>query len=101
MIGSDLHDLTEVIMRQLNWPKFRAILSKLNTLCLAFASVAFETESSSSNCIARKIAKSVLRDGHFRFYWALGGRALLHQQIFREATLIYLVKFVLSGFIWI
>ncbi|XP_013679317.2 uncharacterized protein LOC106383806 [Brassica napus] len=88
VVGSDLHDLINAVMRQVNWPRFRAILSRVSTLCLSFPSVAFESESASSNGIAREIAKSVLRDGRFQSYLAMGG-PWLHQQIVREANLIH------------
>ena len=89
VVGSDLHDLISAVMRQVNWPRYRAILSRVSTLCLSFPSVAFESESASSNGIAREIAKSVLRDGRFQSYLAMGGPAWLHQQFFREANLIH------------
>lgn len=41
-------------------------------MCSQFGAVAFESESSSSNPVARKIVKNVLRDGRFQFYMALG-----------------------------
>ncbi|KAF3536980.1 hypothetical protein F2Q69_00019599 [Brassica cretica] len=88
-VGSDLHDLINAVMRQSNWPRFRALLSRVRILCLSFPSVAFESESASSNGIAREIAKSVLRDGRFHSYLAMGGPAWLHQQIFREANLTH------------
>ena len=63
------------------------LLQKIDTLCVLFRSIAFELESYSSNQIAREIAKSVLRDGRFQSYLALGGPAWLHQRILREALL--------------
>ncbi|CAG7862478.1 unnamed protein product, partial [Brassica rapa] len=50
--------------------------------------VAFETEFFDSNQIAREIARSVLRDGRFNSYLALGGPAWLHQRILRKAMLV-------------
>lgn len=90
VIRSDLHDLIEVVMKQSYWPRFRAILLRISVLCAVFSSLAFETESSSSNrnC-ARRIAKSVLRDDRFQSYLVLGRPAWLHLQIFREAALIH------------
>ena len=88
IIASDLHDLITAVTKSTEWPRFRLLLHRISNLCLQFEAVAFETESSLSNSIARKIAKSVLRDGRFQSYLALGGPAWLHQQIFREAALI-------------
>ncbi|XP_009127418.1 uncharacterized protein LOC103852254 [Brassica rapa] len=89
VLGSDLHDLTDAVTCQLNWPRFRAILSRLRILCMSFSSIAFETETVVSNGDAREIAKSVLRDGRFQSYLALGGPAWLHQQILRDASFIH------------
>lgn len=86
IVGSDLRDLIEAMMKPLNWPRYRIILHRINALCSSFASVAFETESMQSNRIAREIGKSVLRDGRFHSYLALGGPAWLHHQILREVT---------------
>ncbi|KAG2275492.1 hypothetical protein Bca52824_058047 [Brassica carinata] len=70
MIGSDFKDVGEAIQE----------------LCLMFQSVVFETESILSNQIAREIARSVLRDGRFNSYLALGGPSWIHQRILREAS---------------
>ncbi|KAF3532082.1 hypothetical protein DY000_02036862 [Brassica cretica] len=88
VIGSDSHDLIDAVMQPLKWPRFRILLQKIKSLCATFSSVAFETESIGSNKIVREIAKSVLRDGRFQSYLALGGPAWLHHLINREATLV-------------
>ena len=88
VIGSDSHDLIDAVMQPLKWPRFRILLQKIKSLCATFSSVAFETESIGSNKIVREIAKSVLRDGMFQSYLALGGPAWLHHLINREAILV-------------
>ncbi|XP_013700365.2 uncharacterized protein LOC106404171 [Brassica napus] len=88
VIGSDFREIVEAIKKPLEWPLFRMLLQKINTFCGMFCSVAFELETVSSNQIAREIANSVLRDGRFQSYLALGGPAWLHQRILRDALLI-------------
>ncbi|XP_018453887.1 uncharacterized protein LOC108825041 [Raphanus sativus] len=84
--SSDCHELMEAVMKPLGWPRYRLLLQEISVLCGSFHSVAFETESAHSNMVAREISKSVLRDGRFQFYLALGGPALLHHLIVREAS---------------
>nr|VDD24405.1 unnamed protein product [Brassica oleracea] len=87
--SSDFKDIIEAVKKPNKWPLFRVMLQKISSLCARLRLVAFEAESSSSNQIAREIAKSsVLRDGHFQSYLALGGAAWLHQRILREAASI-------------
>ncbi|KAG5379614.1 hypothetical protein IGI04_027456 [Brassica rapa subsp. trilocularis] len=49
-----------------------------------FDSLDFEEEKILTNRIARDIAKSVLRDGRFQSYLALGGPSWLHDRIAGE-----------------
>lgn len=86
VVGSDFKDIIEAVKKPQDWPLFRALLQQISSLCAKFRSVAFEVESSASNQIAREIAKSVLRDGHFQSYLALGGPTWLHQRILREVA---------------
>ena len=86
MIGSDFKDVGEAVKRPNDWPLFRIFLREIQELCLMFQSVVFEAESILSNQIAREIARSVLRDGRFNSYLALGGPAWLHHRILREAS---------------
>ncbi|KAL0729491.1 hypothetical protein Bca4012_025584 [Brassica carinata] len=83
----DLLDLLDAVKRTLEWPRFRIILQRIRSLCMQFSFIAFESESLDFNRIAREIAKSVLRDGRFQSYLALGGPAWLHQLISGEAVL--------------
>ena len=80
LLGSDLHELIEAMMKPLNWPRYRIILHRINVLCSSFVSVAFE-ESTKSNRIAREIGKSVLQGGWFHSYLALRGPAWLHVKV--------------------
>lgn len=84
VLGSDLHDLIEALMKPSNWPRFRIILHRICSLCASFSSVAFEIESGISNRVAREIAKSVLRNGLFQSYLALGGPAWFTIRFFEK-----------------
>lgn len=86
IIASDLVDLFSAVKRPTDWPRFRILLQRIEGLCSHFTAVAFETESVSSNQVAREIAKSVLRDGRFQSYLAMGGPAWLHHLINKEAV---------------
>ncbi|KAF3607432.1 hypothetical protein DY000_02044711 [Brassica cretica] len=92
VLGSDLHELIEAMMKPLNRPRYRIILHRINVLCSSFVLVAFETESTKSNKIAREIEKSVLRGGWFHSYLALRGPAWLHVKA--RLSLLILVHFV-------
>lgn len=70
----------------LQWPKFRGLLDQVRELTMAFESLAFEGEKISANGISQDIAKSVLRDGRFQSYLALGGPSWLHDRIVRETN---------------
>ncbi|XP_018509889.1 uncharacterized protein LOC108869659 [Brassica rapa] len=72
VIGSDFREIIEAVRRSNEWPRFHIFLQEIEVLCSLFCSVAFETESFDSNQIAREIARSVLRDGRFNSYLALG-----------------------------
>lgn len=67
VIGSDLGDLVEAIKRPADWPRYRWLLKQVLELTTAFPIVCFEIESKTSNHVAREIAKSVLRNGLFRY----------------------------------
>ncbi|KAF2532939.1 hypothetical protein F2Q70_00031670 [Brassica cretica] len=73
VIGSDLSELVEAIKRPADWPKYRWLLQQVVKLIGAFPMVGFEIESATSNFLAREIARSVLRNGLFQSYLALGG----------------------------
>ncbi|CAN6838431.1 unnamed protein product [Brassica oleracea var. botrytis] len=66
-IASDHKDTIAAILAPNHWPSF-------------------EEERVSANLIARDVAKSVLRDGRFHSYLAMGGPAWLHERLRREAT---------------
>ncbi|CAN6841867.1 unnamed protein product [Brassica oleracea] len=56
-----------------------------------FSNIMFDVESVRNNSIARDIAKSViaksvLRDGRYQSYLALGEPSWLHDSLFRKAT---------------
>lgn len=86
VVGSDSKEAIEAVRTPKDWPRYRSDLTEITHLLTLFRSVTFETESMVSNQIAREIARSVLRDGRFNSYLALGGPPWLHQRILREAT---------------
>ncbi|KAG2328756.1 hypothetical protein Bca52824_011484 [Brassica carinata] len=67
------HEVMEAITAPQQWPH-------------EFESLTFECVKASSNGIARDIAKSVLRDGRYQSYLALGGIFWLHDRILRETV---------------
>ncbi|CAN6836140.1 unnamed protein product, partial [Brassica oleracea] len=71
-IASDHSETIEAISTPGSWPRFRCLLEKIGALCSLFSSVAFEVEGAHANIIARDIAKSMLKDGRFQSYLALG-----------------------------
>lgn len=72
-IASDYKEVIEAINAPLQWPRYRALLTQIINLRSCFVAVSFEEEKVGTNGIARDIAKSVLRDGRFQSYLALGG----------------------------
>lgn len=51
-----------------------------------FESISFDVEKLTGNSIAIDFAKSVMCDGRFNSYLALGGPSWLHDQIQRETA---------------
>ncbi|KAG2312930.1 hypothetical protein Bca4012_027535 [Brassica carinata] len=85
VIGSDNRNAIDALTNGGAWPRYRTFLDTIAGLHSSFNSVIFEHESTRTNSIARDIARSVLRDGRFRSYLALGGPAWLHNRIRNEA----------------
>lgn len=88
IIGTDSSSLLETIKNPSRWPRYRGFLSHIAAVCTEFEVIAFEVESSESNQVARKIAKSVLRDGQFQSYLAMGGPLWLPDLIRTEVTIV-------------
>lgn len=86
VLASDHHDTIEAISHPNQWPRYRNLLEQIHSLRTCFNSLQFEVEKIECNLIARDIAKSVLHDGRFQSYLALGGPAWLHERLNREAT---------------
>lgn len=86
VIGSDFGALVDALKRPLEWPKYRWLVQQVVGLTGAFSMVCFEIETVSSNFVAREIAKSVLRNGLFQSYLALGGPSWLQDRIRRESA---------------
>ncbi|KAF3512301.1 hypothetical protein F2Q69_00001970 [Brassica cretica] len=84
IIASDYNEVMEAIKSPLQWPRYRDLLHQVMKLKEKFTMVVFEGEKISANGIARDIAKSVLRDGKFQSYLALGGPSWLHERLARE-----------------
>ncbi|KAG2328336.1 hypothetical protein Bca52824_011064 [Brassica carinata] len=86
-IGTESNMLTEAIRKFSKWPRYRSLLQSISAVCLEFTSIEFEIESRTSNKVAREISTSVLRDGRFRLYLAMGGPSWLHDLIQTEASI--------------
>lgn len=84
IIASDYDEVMEAIKAPLQWPRHRGLLQQVIKLTEKFEIVAFEGEKTTANGIARDIARSVLRDGRFQSYLAMGGPSWLHDRIARE-----------------
>ena len=84
IIAIDYHKVLEAINAPRQWPRFRDLVEQVVNFKEAFESLVFEGEKVSANGIPRDIAKSVLRDGRFHSYLALGGPSWLHDRIARE-----------------
>ncbi|KAG2328332.1 hypothetical protein Bca52824_011060 [Brassica carinata] len=87
-IGTEYNMLTEAIQNSSRWPRYRSLLQSISAVCLEFTSIEFEIESRTSNMVAREILTSVLRDGRFRSYLAMGGLSWLHDLIHTEASIV-------------
>ncbi|CAG7888414.1 unnamed protein product [Brassica rapa] len=85
-IASDHKDTIAAISSPNQWPRYRFLLEEINHLSQSFSMVSFKEENISANLIVRDIAKSVLRDGRFQSYLAMGGPAWLPERLHREAT---------------
>ena len=72
IIASDYNEVMEAIKLPLQWPRYRALLHQITKLKENFVTITFEGETIQTNGIARDIARSVLRDGQFQSYLALG-----------------------------
>ncbi|CAG7862721.1 unnamed protein product [Brassica rapa] len=64
----------------------RALLEQITLLKGNFGSISFNIEKFTGNSIAIYFAKSVMCDGRFNSYVALGGPSWLHEQIQRETA---------------
>ena len=83
-VAVDYHEVVEALKKPQQWPRYRILLEKIRNLKEEFESLDFDEEKISTNGIAKDIAKSVLRDGRFQSYLALGGPSWLHDRIARE-----------------
>ncbi|WZZ01284.1 hypothetical protein YC2023_073612 [Brassica napus] len=83
-VAVDYHEVIEALKKPQQWPRYRILLEKIRNLKEEFDSLDFEEEKILTNRIARDIAKSVLRDGRFQSYLALGGPSWLHDRIAGE-----------------
>ncbi|KAF2614003.1 hypothetical protein F2Q70_00013142 [Brassica cretica] len=86
IIASYYNEVMEAIKLPLQWPRYRASLHQITKLKENFVTITFEGETIQTNRIARDIARSVLRDGRFQSYLALGGPSWLQDRIAREET---------------
>ncbi|KAF8089146.1 hypothetical protein N665_0516s0005 [Sinapis alba] len=87
ILSFDHHDTIEAVTNPGYWPRYRYLLEQnLQLTRCCFSSVQFEVAKVECNSVARDIVKSLMRDGIFQSYLALGGPAWLHGRLHREAT---------------
>lgn len=84
IFASDYREVIEAIKYPLRWPQYRDLLRHVIKFKEKFSLVAFEEEKVSANGIACDIAKSVLRDGRFQSYLAMGDPSWLLDRLARE-----------------
>ncbi|XP_018462023.2 uncharacterized protein LOC108833068 [Raphanus sativus] len=84
IISSDYTEVIEAIKCPLQWPRHRGLLQQVLRLKEKFQVITFDSEKVTANGVARDIARSVLRDGRFQSYLAMGGPSWLHDRIARE-----------------
>ncbi|XP_018459266.1 uncharacterized protein LOC108830164 [Raphanus sativus] len=87
-IGTDSQELYDAIQKPYRWPRYRGLLQQITTICSEFVGIKFEVESVQSNKVAREISRSVLRDGRFQSYLAMGGPSWLHNIIRTEGAMV-------------
>ncbi|XP_018488079.1 uncharacterized protein LOC108858692 [Raphanus sativus] len=87
-IGTDSQELYDAIQKPYRWPRYRGLLQQITTICSEFVGIEFEVESVQSNKVAREISRSVLRDGCFQSYLAMGGPSWLHNIIKTEGAMV-------------
>ncbi|KAL0797169.1 hypothetical protein Bca101_068546 [Brassica carinata] len=83
-IASDYNKVVEAIKSPLQWPHFRTLLQQITKFKEKFVSITFEGKRVQANGVARVIARSVLKDGRFQSYLALGGPSWLQDRLVRE-----------------
>ncbi|KAL1194354.1 putative protein phosphatase 2C-like protein 45 [Cardamine amara subsp. amara] len=68
----------EALNHPRDWPKYRSLLDRFHRILQRFNSCFIRHSSSKANLAARRIAKSVTRDGRVHSYLAVGGPVWLH-----------------------
>ncbi|KAF3494053.1 hypothetical protein DY000_02053490 [Brassica cretica] len=86
IMASDYYEVVKAIKVPYQWPRYRDLLQQIMGFKGTFDSLEFEGEKVVANGVARDIAKSVLRDGCFQSYLAMGGPSWLHDRIARDAV---------------
>ncbi|XP_033146231.1 uncharacterized protein LOC103863321 [Brassica rapa] len=86
IMASDYYEVVEAIKAPSRWPRYRDLLQRIMGFKGTFDSLEFEGEKAVANSVTRDIAKSVLRNGRFQSYLAMGGPAWLHDRIARDAV---------------
>ncbi|KAL0865884.1 hypothetical protein Bca101_045002 [Brassica carinata] len=85
VIGLDNQNVINALANISAWPRYRTLLDTIAGIRSSFNGVFFEQESAKTNSIVRDIARSVLKDGRFQSYLALGSPTWLHNRIRNEA----------------
>lgn len=101
-IGIDNKEALSALSNMSTWPRYRSLLERIMGLKSCFRTLMFQQVSVMSNSIVRDIARSVLRDGMFQSYLALGSPAWLHNMIQDEAhTKVFSFYFLVPPLNWV
>ncbi|VVA99656.1 unnamed protein product [Arabis nemorensis] len=73
IVALDSQAIFEALSKPKDWPRYRALLHRMKQLRSGFTCCAFEHKATTSNSVARAIAKSVTNEGRFQSYLVLGG----------------------------
>lgn len=83
---SDCQTVIEALSKPSEWPRYRLLITQVNNMRAVFRFCSLELEALRTNTIVRDIPKSVLRDGCFQSYLAMGEPSWLHERLQREVT---------------
>lgn len=101
-IEMDNNTVIMAILTPNDWPRYRNLLDKVWQLSRGFEVCEFQSIWTSTNTVARSIAKSVTWDGWFHSYITFGRLAWLHNQV-RDGARSWDVDYIFDLFlvIWL